>query len=336
MTPKNLTSGDLVADRRADYARMLADAGDAAAAADLMGQALAIAPDWPAGWFQLGRYAERAGLIETAGAAYREVLSLCDHDVFGAELKLAALGCAAMPSQPPSRYVERLFDDYAARFDKALVEGLGYSIPEKLADLIFSHAPDQFATAIDLGCGTGLLGERIRHRVSFLKGYDLSRGMLVKAQEKKIYDVLAQADLKHSAQQGGVPLPQDSQQRADLVTAADVLMYFGDLTPVFQTAASVMVPGGLFAFSVEDDEADRCWDLRASLRFAHGESYVRQLCAQNGFEVVEMRRSPIRRDGEETIIGLLTLTRRIASLPTLATPVDAQTISPVQEGPLLH
>ena len=44
MKPVQLTSGDMIADRRAEYAEMMFDAGDAAAAAEIYGQALEMAP----------------------------------------------------------------------------------------------------------------------------------------------------------------------------------------------------------------------------------------------------------------------------------------------------
>jgi predicted TPR repeat methyltransferase len=329
MTQLSFSSGDLVADRRADYARMLADGGDFAAAADLMRQALELVPAWPAGHFTLGVLEEKSGRLEAASEAFREVLRLAPADIYGAGLKLAALGQAQAPSQPPAAYVARLFDDYAERFDSALVEGLSYSIPEKLTALIVANAPDRFKTAIDLGCGTGLLGERLRNRVSFLKGYDISKGMLAKAAEKAVYDQLAAADLASGPANGGVPLPENEALKADLVTAADVFMYFGDLEPVFATAAAIIATNGYFAFSVEDGAADVDWQLQPSLRYRHGEHYLRALLEHHGFDIVATERGPIRKDGAETIIGLLVVARRrsaagvtLADLPVIDASSD--------------
>lgn len=307
----SFSSGELTADRRAGYARMLADSGDFAAAADLMAQALDLAPGWAAGWFSLGVLREKAGDGEGAVSAFRNTLRVAEEDIFGTEMRLAALGRAAMPETPPAAYVEKLFDDYAERFDSALVEGLGYSVPEKLTALLAAHGPGEFARAIDLGCGTGLVGERLRMRVSHLAGYDLSRGMLAKAAEKGLYDILGHADLSLAADAGGVPLPTVPEERADLVTAGDVLMYFGRLDPVFTTAAALTAPGGYFAFSVEYGAETFDWQLRPSLRFAHGEAYVFRLAGEHGFEVIATERTPIRRDGRDTIIGLLVIARRI-------------------------
>ncbi len=196
MTFNQLSSGDLIADRRADYAKMLADAGDAPGAAELMAQALELAPDWAAGWFRLADYEEKSGRKEAAVDALRHTLRLNPEDIFGASLKLALLGATDTPEQPPSVYVERLFDDYAERFDQALVEKLDYSVPEKLAALIARMTDGgHFRRVADLGCGTGLFGERIRARAEILEGFDLSANMLAKAEAKGIYDRLGQADL---------------------------------------------------------------------------------------------------------------------------------------------
>jgi predicted TPR repeat methyltransferase len=323
------SSGDLTADRRADYARMLADAGDLTAAADLMRQALDLAPGWGAGWFSLGVLLEKSKDLEAACEAFVRSLELSPDDVFGSGLRLAALGRAMVPETPPAAYVEKLFDDYAERFDKALVETLGYSIPEKLTALVFAHAPEKIARAVDLGCGTGLVGERLRQRVSFLSGFDLSRGMLAKAAEKGIYDRLEQADLAVDA--GGLLSPASEAERADLVTAGDVLMYFGNLDPVFETAAALTMAGGHFAFSVEDGDSQAEWQLQPSLRYRHGEAYVRDLCAGHGFEIVEAERTPIRRDGDQKIIGLIVLARRLGSGKSRAEMAGHLTPRPADE-----
>jgi tetratricopeptide (TPR) repeat protein len=131
MQPSQLSSGDVIADRRADYARMLDEGGEPDAAAELMEQALELVPAWAAGWYRLATYQEKVGKTDAAVEAYRRTLELDPEDVFGSSLKLAMLGDTETPAQPPSRYVERLFDDYADRFETSLVEKLDYSVPQK-------------------------------------------------------------------------------------------------------------------------------------------------------------------------------------------------------------
>jgi predicted TPR repeat methyltransferase len=312
MTLNQLSSGDLIADRRAEYAHMLADSGDHADAADLMIQALELVPDWAAGWFRLADYEEKSGRKEAAVAALRKVLTLNPDDIFGASLKLALLGGAETPDQPSSLYVAQLFDDYADRFDKALVEKLDYTVPEKLAALIAEHAGDaRFADVIDLGCGTGLFGERIRQKADRLEGFDLSTNMLAKAEVKGLYDHLAQADLSLSPEASGL-FSDMPDHRADLVSAADVLMYLGSLDSVFVIASQLLSAQGLFAFSVEDADAQGDFILRPSLRYAHSETYIQSLCKRFGLEILAISKTTIRNDGGKPVFGILFLTRTLA------------------------
>lgn len=312
MTFNQLSSGDLIADRRADYAKMLADAGDAPGAAELMAQALELAPDWAAGWFRLADYEEKSGRKEAAVDALRHTLRLNPEDIFGASLKLALLGATDTPEQPPSVYVERLFDDYAECFDQALVEKLDYSVPEKLAALIARMTDGgHFRRVADLGCGTGLFGERIRARAEILEGFDLSANMLAKAEAKGIYDRLGQADLSLVPEDSGV-FGALSEQRADLVSAADVMMYLGTLESVFVIADRLLAPGALFAFSVEDAGASGGFVLRPSLRYAHTKDYVASLCFDNGLSMIAVEHTVIRRDAGQPVAGILFLARKPA------------------------
>lgn len=312
MHPTQFSSGDVIADRRADYARMLAENGEHEAAVELMEQALDLVPDWPAGLVRLADYAEKAGLVDKAVPALRHVLDLDPEDIFGARLKLALLGAEAIPDQPPSRYVEALFDDYADRFDAALVERLDYTVPAKLARLIAGHDDWHFDTAVDLGCGTGLFGAEIRDRVNRLEGFDLSVNMLAKAEEKGLYDLLAKADLSLDAAGAGLFDDDRPERRADLVSAADVLMYLGDLANAFSLAAHLARPGALFAFSVEDAGEGDGYLLAPSLRYAHTERHVRQRLAENGFDVLTLTRTTIRMDGGKPVSGILFLASRTA------------------------
>ena len=311
MQSTQFRSGDAIADRRADYARMLAESGDPAAAAELMEQALERAPVWVAGWLGLGEFRQKAGLAAQAADAFQQALALDPQDIFGAGLKLALLGAAETPDKPPSRYVEALFDHYADRFEAALVERLDYSVPGKLAALVRKVRGEggPFACAVDLGCGTGLFGVEIRAHADRLEGFDLSAGMLAKAGDKAVYDHLAQADLSLPAKDSGL-FGDLLEARADLVSAADVLMYLGDLGQVFASVARLAKPGSLFAFSVEDGGDGDTPVLRPSLRYAHPEAFILRRMAETGFELVALERSVIRQDGGQPVHGLLFLARR--------------------------
>jgi predicted TPR repeat methyltransferase len=301
-----LSSGDLVADRRAAYAAALARDHDFAAASDLMEQALELVPGWAAGWCLLGDYRTESGDSGGAIAAYSELARLDREGIFGAALKLAALGAAPAPTGTEIAYVESLFDDYAARFETELVVGLGYAAPERLASLIeaelLAQGLEQIGHALDLGCGTGLMGERLRRRASFLEGIDLSGAMVETAGRKGIYDRLEKAEL-------GAFLAGHAGN-LDLVTAADVLNYCGALPPVLAAVRERLAPGGLFAFTLERHEGSEPLILRPSLRYAHGAAAARAACIEASFELVVFEADVLRRDRGAPVTGLLVLARK--------------------------
>jgi predicted TPR repeat methyltransferase len=302
MNPIQLSSGDLLADRRASYAEMLFGSDDPNAAADLMRDALALAPGWAAGWFRLGEMLETAGRAPEAEAAWREALRLDPPDRLGAALKLGLAAFASGVVAPPSVFVETLFDQYAEEFDSALVERLDYRVPKLLQEALGETGRTTFAHAVDLGCGTGLMGERLRGAASFLEGYDISAGMLREAEAKRLYDRLERRDI--------LTLPALSPV-ADLVTAADVFMYVGELDRLFSRIAELLLPGGHFAFSVELNEGPEELVLRPSRRYAHSKAYVERLLAEKGFAPVSQTVATIRMDRGEPVVGLIVVAKRV-------------------------
>lgn len=311
MTPpfsSHFSSGDLVADRRLELARAYAADGDAIAAIELAEQALEPAPDWAAGWFALGTFREAAAVApETAEAlragaieAYRQALRLDPQDRCGATLRLARLGAMPAPAAPPPAHVRDLFDGYAERFEASLVTGLGYRAPQSIAALIDRVAPGRhFAQALDLGCGTGLMAPALRPRVDRLDGIDLSPAMVAKARGRGLYDRLEVGEIVEAMAArpaGGV----------DLITAADVFCYIGDLAPVFAAMARIAAPGALVAVTVEavaEDEPGGDVVLRDSLRWAHRRGSLVAIAADAGFELTALETSPLRRDRGAEIIG---------------------------------
>jgi predicted TPR repeat methyltransferase len=296
----SLDSGDLLADRRADYAEMLFASGDYAAAAELMLAALELAPGWAMGWFRLGEMQEAAGALGEAAEAWRMALKLDTADRTGATLKLELIGAAPSSSAPPSLFVESLFDQYAGTFDTSLVEKLGYRVPE-LMDQAIRAQRDCFDRAVDLGCGTGLMGVRLRPLAAFLEGCDISGAMLRKAETRGVYDRLAKADLQTLELEAAC---------ADLVTAADVFMYLGALDGIFAKVVSSLRAGGIFAFSVERHAGPEDFVLRPSRRYAHSEQYLRRLLAESHLAIASFDKADIRMDRGEAIEGLIVVASR--------------------------
>lgn len=282
---------------------MLFESGDPAAAADLMRQALEIMPGWTAGLFRLGEMHEAAGQSEEAAAAWRKMLEQDAEDRFGAGLKLATTGHVIAPITPPTAYVETLFDAYAPTFENALLERLDYRVPELLANAIKLAAPGRrFRSVLDLGCGTGLMGPYVRSDADTLAGMDLSEAMLQKAEEKQIYDMLDKGDVNAFDM---------TPQSVDLIIAADVFVYVGDLNRAFANIARSLAEDGFFAFSVENHAGEDELILQPSLRYTHSEGYVRRLLADHAMEPLSLKQEAIRLDRGEPLQGLIVVAKKL-------------------------
>lgn len=91
---------------------------------------------------------------------------------------------------------KRLYGDWARTYDAELLEENAYAGPEAAAAVLARALANRDARIIDIGCGTGLVGERLRaHGVEHIDGLDLVPEMLAVAAEKAVYGRLIEADL---------------------------------------------------------------------------------------------------------------------------------------------
>jgi predicted TPR repeat methyltransferase len=304
--PLFVSSGDLVADRRYQWALDYLKRGDATAAADILTQVLETAPGFATAWFALALIREQTGDRAGAIAAFEAARDADREDFHGARLHLARLGAGEATPSMTSVYVRRLFDQHAPEFDQALVERLDYRAPELLLEAVRAVAGEsmRFGSVLDLGCGTGLAGAAFRPYCDWLEGVDISPGMIEQARAKGLYDRLIVADLLEF-------LAGEAGAQHHLVLAADVFVYCSDLAPIAALAAGVMAPGGLFAFTVEtsDDPGVR---LQETLRYAHGEAHVRAAIAAAGLNVLHLALVSTRSEKGAPVPGLLTVAGRSA------------------------
>ncbi len=297
MTPTG-SSGDLAADRRYQWAVGAMQSRDHEAARDLFSQVLELAPHWAPAWFGLGEALEGLDRRAEAAAAFRETLTRDPEDAAGAALRLARLSGESLASAPRA-YVKTLFDQYAERFDRHLTEVLAYRGPQILLGAVEQAAAARvFAHLLDLGCGAGLAGEVFRAKTANMTGVDLAPAMIAKARAKSLYDRLAAADLVDF-------LAAEPAESADLVIAADVFVYVGDLDPVFAAITRVLEPGGLFAFTAQSLAEGAGFQVGEDLRFAHSETYLRACAHRAGIAVQSFSPATTRKDRGADVPGFV-------------------------------
>jgi len=294
-----MSSGNLTADRRFAYAQMLRESGDMTGAADLITQALELAPRWAEGRFALAETLALAEQKDAAAAEYRTYLALDPADSMGAAIRLALLETATPPAALPAAYVCRLFDEYAPRFDTALVDGLAYRAPQALRDAVGTAR--MYDAALDMGCGTGLAGAAFRSMTTWLEGVDLSSRMVAEAARKDIYDHLAVADM--------IAHLRTATRSFDLVVAADVLVYMGALTSLFEAVHAHMTASGTFAFTVQRHDDDGDFVLGTEHRYRHSRNYISAQAAAAGFTVQQLEDGVFRQEAGKDVPGVLVVLR---------------------------
>ena len=302
----HLSSGNLIADRRFEWARDREAKGDLAGAAELLVQALELVPGYASAWFTLGEMREKLGDRTGAIAAFEQARTADPSDRHGATVCLMRLGARATAAMPEG-YIRALFDSYAPGFDKALTEGLSYRAPELLFQAVqaaHAGARMKFGSVLDLGCGTGLAALPFRPFSDWMVGVDLSVAMLMQARAKGLYDRLVEDEVQRY-------LIEEAQigARYHLVLAADVFMYFDDLGPVLKATAQVIASAGQLVFSVETHDGDGVL-LRETLRYAHGEAHVRRAMTAAGLRPVSLASASTRTEKREPVPGLIVVAKR--------------------------
>ena len=182
-------------------------------------------------------------------------------------------------------YSEILFDAFADNYDDVL-QRIDYRLADKIAEII-QNIDGKIA---DLGCGSGLVGAALKaNDKRTLIGVDISSEMLKKAEKTGKYDKLIKSDIIEFLRQ---------KPEADLLVAADVLCYIGDLEPFLAAAEKYKM-----CFSVEDLPDRDGYVMQPSGRYAHSQKYIENLLKKHNITNFSSFTTLIRKEDEKDIIG---------------------------------
>jgi len=272
-------------------------------ALDDLQRVIEIQPKSPSAYLQRGHALRHLQRFPEAVQAYQTALEQ-GGDAQQLHYYLASLGMGATPSIAPAAYVSDLFDQYAERFDQHLQQQLDYQVPQLLHQALQNLAPQaelRFDRALDLGCGTGLCADFLKTMSVAVDGVDLSVKMLEKARQRGLYNALYCREI--------VEFLTHSVSSYNLMIAADVLVYFGDLQTLFEAVHAKLDDAGIFAFSVEASQETE-WQLQRSQRYAHSENYLRSIAKQVGFELLTLNAHHGRREQEQSVSSLIVVLRK--------------------------
>lgn len=171
---------------------------------------------------------------------------------------------------------------------------------------------------LDIGCGTGLAGAWVKDYAKTLTGVDLSEAMVQIARKKMLYQNLHVAPVHMFL--------AESQRDYDLIVAADLLSYIGELKELFALVWKNLRPEGLFAFTVENldavealplDQKVKGFRLMKTGRFSYTKRYIDEVVAGlGGVEVLLSRDFSPRLDAGEPVPGYIYIVQKKATATT--------------------
>jgi predicted TPR repeat methyltransferase len=139
--------------------------------------------------------------------------------------------------------------------------------------------------------------------VDAFTGFDLSPRMIERARATGLYPELEVAEMVQG-------LTGRSDAGADLILAADAVVYVSDLAPLLREAARVLVPGGLLAFTAETHGGEGVI-LGQGLRYAHGAAYVQGAIAAAGLTLSRLDDLSARNEDNAPVPGLVVVATKI-------------------------
>jgi len=206
-----------------------------------------------------------------------------------------------------AEFIKVAFDAFASSFDSTLSE-LDYQAPALIDNELSRFLKQSIFTKyhiLDLGCGTGLCGERLKKYASYkgLIGVDLSEKMLEEAENKKIYSAVVCDDICHYL--------ENNSYLFQVITASDVLTYFGDLTKVFVRVSKSLVAGGLFVFTISENNYNESdFFMAPSGRFVHSLGYVERALKSSGLKLLSQEQHILRNEAEKAIYGYVIVAQK--------------------------
>ncbi len=209
----------------------------------------------------------------------------------------ASLNAQKVTEELSKAYAEALYDAFAPSYEQEM-QKLQATPLEKISEIVALKDTDH---VLDLGCGTGSLSSYLT-TFNTLTGVDISKKMLLKAQEKGTYTRLVHQDITGF-------LKEDDNQY-DFVVASDVTGYFSNIEAFLSLVFARLSKNGSFTFTIELGATQEEVALLENARFVYKEEYVSTLLLNLGYTILIKNEIPLRKEGTGMAMGVLYLVQK--------------------------
>jgi predicted TPR repeat methyltransferase len=198
-------------------------------------------------------------------------------------------------------YLKNIFDAFSDDFD-SILKDLDYQAPKLISAFLSKiyGKKNPKLRILDIGCGTGLCGEFLQKYKKWraLEGLDISQKMLDSARKKKLYNKLHCREVEEYL--------NTKNNKYNLMVAADVFTYIGDLAPLFFVVSKSLKKDGRIVFSVSENNInDEGFLLSKSGRFVHSKNYLETVLKNNDLYVEKLERHKLRNEGTKAVWGYI-------------------------------
>ncbi|MBL0318961.1 MAG: methyltransferase domain-containing protein [Alphaproteobacteria bacterium] len=278
-------------------------------------------PEYVPAIYQLGRCHYLQAKNDKALGNFQRVLAL-DPNHQEAHYMLALLQGRSDVNDLPLGVVKDYFNHIAADYDNEYVQTQEYRGHEKCFEIARTHfdkTQNDKWSILDLGCGTGLCAALFRENdMAFkIKGIDISVQMLDRARQRLVheratYNFVKEIDVQTYA--------SEADETFDVIVAAGLFEFIGDLSVVFTGVAAKLAPRGLYIFTIQKDDEPGFHMVPTLESFVHSPSYVETLGVDVGLEMVTKEEFKLYKD--KPGVAYVFQKKAISAVPAIAD--DAQ------------
>ena len=253
--------------------------------------ALWLSDNFPKAWYMLGSCYYSIGNKPKAMAAMKKAFSQApnDEDILFmiATIDESELPPEKRPDAMPLKLVKSYFTTLAPDFDEIQKqeEYRGHIFVDQAVRSVLDSRRTNYEM-LDIGCGTGAVADLLADFVTLIIGVDCTKEMLIKASvrmnkddTRRVYSKTIQEDLR-------VFLKAQKAESFDIITAAHVLNFMGDLDEVVGDSAKILTKGGIFVLQTAIKFGEGYGMPPGTGHFAHSNDYVKGLAEKHGLKIL--------------------------------------------------